>query len=104
MEKLLDLLSDEVGAAFEKAGYYAMIYSFAKFFDANVYMGDLVDYDIWIACWGDEEKLDNSFSYSYGMWQYSDSGLIEGIPEYVDLDYSYLDYPEIIRKAHLNGF
>ena len=90
--------------AFEKAGYYAMIYSFAKFFGTNVYMGDLVDYDIWIACWGDEEKLANSFSYSYGMWQYSDSGIMDGIDEYVDLNYSYLNYPEIIKNAHLNGY
>lgn len=90
--------------AFEKAGYYAMIYSFARFFESSVFMGDLVDYDIWVACWGDEERLAQTYSYGYGMWQYSETGIMDGIPGYVDLDYSYVDYPAIIQKAHLNGF
>ncbi len=90
--------------AFEKAGYYAMIYSYARFFESNVYMGDLVDYDIWVACWGDQEKLSSSFSYNYGMWQYSETGTLDGIPEYVDLNYAYMDYADIIKKYHLNGF
>lgn len=90
--------------AFEKAGYYAMIYSYARFFETNVYMGDLVDYDIWVACWGDQEKLSSSFSYNYGIWQYSETGKLDGIDEYVDLNYAYMDYAAVIKEYHLNGF
>ena len=40
---------------------------------------------------------------SYGLWQYSWKGHIDGISGDVDLDYSYKDYPEIIKNAGLNG-
>ena len=89
--------------ACENAGYYTMIYSFAKFFESEVYMDQLDDYDIWVACWGDDSKLAENYSYHYGMWQYSETGTMEGIPEDVDLDYSYRDYPTLIRKFGLNG-
>ncbi|MBQ4364213.1 MAG: Ig-like domain-containing protein [Oscillospiraceae bacterium] len=89
--------------AFEKAGYYAMIYSYANFFEANVYMDELADYDIWVACWGDQSKLSESYSYQYGIWQYSDCGTMPGITEDVDLNYAYKDYAAIIKKYGLNG-
>lgn len=87
----------------EDAGYYAMIYSYAKFFDDNLDMDRMKDYDIWVACWGDDTKLDENFSYSYGIWQYSETGKISGIPEYVDLNYCYKDYADIISEYGLNG-
>ena len=88
--------------ACEEAGYYTMIYSFAKFFESEVYMDQLADYDIWVACWGDDSKLAENYSYHYGIWQYSETGTMEGIPEDVDLDYAYKDYPALIRKFGLN--
>lgn len=88
----------------ENAGYYAMIYSNAKFFEDNTVIERLKDYDIWVACWGDEEKLNSSYSYHYGMWQYADDGEIPGIDENeVDLNYSYKNYAERIRRFGLNN-
>ena len=89
-------------SAFEKAGYYAMIYSYSRFFDSCVYMDELTDYDVWVACWGDKEKLAESYGYYYGMWQYSETGKIAGIEEYVDLNYAYKDYRSVIIKYGLN--
>ena len=86
----------------ENAGYYAMIYSYAKFFDDNLIYDRIADYDIWVACWGDEEKLFENFSYHYGMWQYSETGKLDGIEEYVDLNYCYKDYKSTIKKYGLN--
>lgn len=86
----------------ENAGYYAMIYSYAKFFDDNLIYDRIADYDIWVACWGDEEKLFENFSYHYGMWQYSETGRLDGIEEYVDLNYCYKDYKGTIKKYGLN--
>ncbi|MBP0955962.1 MAG: Ig-like domain-containing protein [Oscillospiraceae bacterium] len=86
----------------ENAGYYAMIYSYAKFFDDNLIYDRISDYDIWVACWGDEEKLFENFSYHYGMWQYSETGRMDGIEEYVDLNYCYKDYKGTIKKYGLN--
>ena len=88
----------------ENAGYYAMIYSSAKFLEDNTIMDRLKDYDIWVACWGDEEKLSSSYSHHYGMWQYTDKGVIPGIPENeVDLNYAYKNYAERIRRYGLNN-
>lgn len=87
----------------ESAGYYTMIYSYAKFFEASVYMDELMDYDIWVACWGGADKLAENYSYHYGMWQYSESGTMSGIPEDVDLNYAYKDYEAIIKKYGLNN-
>lgn len=86
----------------ENAGYYAMIYSYAKFFDDCLIMDKIEKYDIWVACWGDEQKLAENYSYHYGMWQYSESGTLSGIDEYVDLNYSYKDYKGIIAQYGLN--
>ena len=38
------------------------------------------------------------------MWQYSSKGKVNGISTDVDLDYCYKDYPNIIKKAGLNGY
>jgi len=89
--------------ALEDSGYYAMIYSYAKFFEDNLIMDKIEKYDIWVACWGDEEKLAENYSYHYGMWQYSETGSISGIDEYVDYDYAFKNYRETIRKYGLNN-
>lgn len=37
------------------------------------------------------------------MWQYSEVGRISGIDEYVDLNYSFKNYRDTIRKYGLNN-
>jgi GH25 family lysozyme M1 (1,4-beta-N-acetylmuramidase) len=87
----------------EDAGYYAMIYSYANFFKDNTTISRLTKYDIWVACWGDTDKLNSSYDYHYGMWQYSATGSVSGISGDVDLDYAYKDYASRIRKNGLNN-
>ena len=87
----------------ENAGYYVSIYSFANFFNDYVDMSKIKNYDIWIACWGDEERLNSFYDGPYGMWQYSATGSVNGIDGEVDLDYAYKDYPDRIRKMGLNN-
>ena len=59
--------------------------------------------------------LDDEFVWNYEswgslfpVWQYSSMGVIDnsGIKngQTVDLNYSYKDYPSIIKKYGLNGF
>lgn len=88
----------------EKAGYYVSVYSFAKFFNDYVDMSKIEKYDIWVACWGDEERLNSFYDGPYGMWQYSATGKVNGIDGEVDLDYAYKDYQERIRQLGLNNF
>lgn len=87
----------------ENAGYYAMIYSSAKFLTDNTYINQLKAYDIWVACWGDEERLISNYDYHYGMWQYSSTGSVKGIDGEVDLNYAFKDYPHRIRSNGLNN-
>lgn len=85
----------------EDAGYYAMVYNAPNFIKACIDRSVLEKYDIWIACWGDEDRLNSFYDGKYGMWQYSATGKVNGISGDVDLDYSYKDYASIIRE---NGF
>ncbi len=87
----------------EEAGYYATLYSYSKFFSDNVTASRIAKYDIWIASWGDEEKLNDNYDGQYGMWQYSSTGKVDGIDEDVDLNYAFKDYAELIKKNGLNG-
>lgn len=87
----------------EGAGYFAMIYSGAKFLTDNTYIDRLTAYDIWVACWGDEERLISNYDYHYGMWQYSSTGKIKGIDGEVDLNYAFKNYPQRIRLNGLNN-
>ena len=66
-------------------------------------MSQIENYDIWIACWGDEERLNSFYDGPYGMWQYSATGSVNGIDGDVDLDYAYKDYADRIRKTGLNN-
>ena len=45
-----------------------------------------------------------SFARSYGLWQYTSDGAVDGISGRVDLDYAYKNYPNIMRVNGLNGF
>ena len=50
-------------------------------------------YDLWLANWTENP----TYPGSYGMWQYSSQGRIDGVSGNVDRDVSYKDYPQIIK-------
>lgn len=82
----------------ENLGYYVIIYANSNWFNNVINTNKLVDYDKWIAQWSDTEP---NFM-THGMWQNSSTGYIDGIQ--VDTDYSYYDYPEIMKNKGLNGY
>lgn len=96
------LVSDMARAFLEEieaAGYYAALYAnpdyINRYFDARL----INRYDIWLAQWQGNDKLpEDKPPMAGGMWQYSNQGHIDGIPERVDLDYAYYDYPAIIGQ------
>lgn len=85
----------------EFAGYYISVYGadIATFKDM-LYMDSLTAYDKWVS------RLNNIPDYvdTYGIWQYSHTGELEGIDGKVDLDYAYIDYPKVMKEKHLNKF
>lgn len=84
----------------ESKGYYVSIYASTYWFKNNLILEDLKLYDKWIAQWSKTVSV----SYKYSMWQYSSQGTVNGLSGNIDLDYAYLDYPEIMKKNGLNGF
>lgn len=84
----------------EKNNYYACIYSSLSWFNYKLNDTILDKYDKWLAQWSDKP----SYNKSFGIWQYSNSGNVAGIDGNVDLNISYKNYPEIMKKYGLNGF
>lgn len=82
----------------ERAGYYAMLYCSKDFLDTHLLPERLTAYDKWLAQYASK----CTSKHAHGMWQYSGSGKVNGIPVSVDLNYAYKDYPAIIRRANLN--
>lgn len=85
----------------ENKGYYVGIYgSDISSFKEMMNISDLTDYDKWVARYGSEPK----YVKSYGVWQYSSTGRVNGFDKDVDLNYAYKDYPSIMKNNGLNGF
>lgn len=82
----------------EAGGYYAMLYTYTNFANNYLDMAALSAYDLWIA----DYRASVGYRGSYGIWQYTSSGRVNGITGAVDLDRSYKYYSSIIRGAHLN--
>ena len=76
----------------EKAGFYAMIYASKSWFDTYLNDARLNRFDKWLAHWYIAEP-----SMNCGIWQYTDKGTVAGINGNVDMNYSYNDYPAIIK-------
>lgn len=86
----------------EKAGCYVCLYSYASFLSGKIPANILSKYDVWVANFTTADKP--YYNGSYGMWQHSDKGRVDGISGSVDLDIAYKDYPAIIKQNGLNGF
>lgn len=84
----------------ENYGYYVSIYA-NKHWLENYFTDEIFNnYDIWLAQWGNKP----TFQKTYGMWQKSAKGRVEGIQGYVDLNEAYKHYPSIMKYNGLNGF
>jgi lysozyme len=101
--KLSKTLKADICTAFletvEQAGYYAMLYSMASWLASELTDPRLSKYDKWVAHIGVSKP---SYAGSYGIWQYSWTGKVDGITGNVDLNECYRDYPTIIKAAGLN--
>lgn len=94
-------LATQMAAAFcgeiEKAGYYAANYSNSDYLSTMFDQKVLSRFDLWYAWYNAKCNREDA-----GLWQYSSSGGVNGISGKVDMNYSFKDYPVIIRSAGLN--
>lgn len=81
----------------EQAGYFAGLYMSADILAEYTEQDIRQRYALWVADYSAEPE-------NAGMWQRSATGRIDGINGNVDLDTACEDYPDIIRRAGLNGF
>ncbi|MBE6562870.1 MAG: hypothetical protein E7660_03945 [Ruminococcaceae bacterium] len=89
----------------ENNGYFAGIYSSKSWLNSSLDRATLsAKYAIWEASWRNSGQADIDKSADCQMWQYSATGSVSGISGNVDMDVSYVNYPEIIKRVGLNGF
>lgn len=87
--------------ALESDGYWVGLYMSAYYLE-NYVEDDIKErYALWIA---DYSANPPDYSGNYGMWQRSSTGLVSGISGNVDLDVCYIDYPDDMMNAGLNGY
>lgn len=70
----------------KEAGYTPMIYGNLKTFMLMLDIEQLEDYEKWFAFYSTEEFY---FPYDFSIWQYSDSGSVNGIKDGVDMNISF---------------
>lgn len=86
--------------ALEKAGYFAGLYMSRSPLTEYITSEVARKYTLWVAEYGG--KL--NYNGDYGIWQNSSTWRVNGITGNVDHNYSYIDYPSIIKKGGYNGF
>lgn len=82
----------------ENAGYYTGIYANLDWLNNKLNKNKLDKFDKWVAQWG--KKC--TYKYKYGMWQFTNSGKIDGITSKLDFNYALYDYKKIIKENNLN--
>lgn len=84
----------------EKAGYFTGLYMSRSPLTEYITNDVAKKYTLWVAEYGG--KL--NYNGDYGIWQNSSTWRVNGIAGNVDHNYSYVDYPSIIKKGGYNGF
>ena len=80
------------------ANYFPIIYSNKSFLEDKLETNRLSDYHIWLAHWVQNTDYDKPYS----IWQYSETGTVEGIQGNVDLDIGFFDYPAYLKENGWN--
>lgn len=70
------------------SGYRAGVYSGQNFFQNHIDHASLTQYYIWLASYTTQNRLP-SFGGHYDMWQFTDSGVVNGINGKVDMNVIY---------------
>jgi GH25 family lysozyme M1 (1,4-beta-N-acetylmuramidase) len=104
----LSEMCDKFITLLQSEGYYAGLYSNHNWL-TYVLDGAKVFtlYDVWYARYPLSEKPtwnEQKYGMQLGMWQYTESGEIDGLEGSFDLNYAYKNYKEIMQKWKLNGF
>lgn len=84
----------------ENAGYFAGFYTSKSVLETLITDEVKNRFSVWCAQWSSQ----CTYKGTYGMWQKSDKGKINGIVGNVDVNVSYSDFPATIKALGKNGF
>lgn len=99
-------ITETVCEYMESKGYYVGVYASLSWFN-NQLKNLSKDYDKWVANWGDNDSVldTNEQKKEYRIQQFTSTYKISGISCRFDRNVVYdYDYPEVIKKAGLNGY
>ncbi len=71
------------------ANYYPAIYANLNWFNSVLTDSRFANWDKWVAQYNSK----CTYNGEYTMWQYSSTGVVDGIHGNVDMNYCYVDYP-----------
>ena len=74
----------------KKAGYTPMLYAAIRWYMDEMDLSKLTEYDKWFAQYFNRPF----FPYEFQMWQYTSSGVVDGIDGNVDLNICFENYAE----------
>lgn len=81
-------------------GYYPGVYANKYWLTELLFPAEFSDCSIWVAQYASE----CTYKGKYDMWQYSETGSVNGINGKVDLNICYRDYSTFIKKYGFNGY
>lgn len=108
-ESLITTIAHTFMTEMVNRGYYPGLYTNNKFL-YNTFNSEktLRLYDVWYAHWTTvNDGIMSEYSSTYSMWQYMGdvegfaNGAVEGM---CDVNYSFKNYPEIMKKHGFNGY
>lgn len=93
---LASQIADTFLSAVKNAGYNVILYTNIDYY--NNYFNDTVKkkYDIWLAAYRDIKP-----NFNQKMWQYSETGSVDGIKGRVDMNISYYQTPQGVQTVNI---
>lgn len=82
--------------AIEKDGYWAGIYANTSWFNNKLTDSRFNNWVKWVA----QYSSDCTYKGKYDMWQYASDGKVDGISGNVDMNYCYVEYPDLINPRN----
>lgn len=80
--------------------WYAGWYSYTNYINSNLNAAALSRYPLWVA----DYRATLGYNGSYAMWQYTGSGVVNGISGACDLNRSYRDFLPEIQAGGYNNY
>ncbi len=93
-------ITDTFCSYMESKGYYIGVRSYTSFLNSKFEPEIFEKYDVWVSQF---DVAKPQYTGTYGLWQYSSTGTVNGISTPVDMDYAYYNFPNIMTYNHLNG-